>query len=113
MSVRLTSKMLAGAMMRRVQSEGGNATVLAKGDETSGSVLVLALEKGRITGLWERLLKPSGNYEWGKVGPQDIDIEAEMTPYIERRHARDPDLWLIELDIPYAERFIVETGIAP
>ena len=33
--------------------------------------------------------------------------------YIERRKSRDPDIWVIELDIPNAERFIVETGVTP
>jgi hypothetical protein len=109
MSVRLTSGLLAGALIRRVQGEGGGAMVLAKGDETSGSILLVTLEKGVNTGVWERLLQPSGAYRWMKVGPQDVENEEQLTHYIERRRQRDPDLWLIELNIPNAERFIVET----
>jgi hypothetical protein len=110
MTVRLTSVMLAGLLMRRVQGEGGNAMVLAKGDESAGSILILCAEKGRNTALCERLLEPSGGYAWGKVGPQDIENIEEVDRYIARRRAQDPDLWVIELDTPNAERLIAETG---
>jgi hypothetical protein len=107
-TARLTSAVLASALMRRVQNEGGSAAVLKKGDETAGMILVQTAEKGRTTGLWERLLTPSGAYAWTRVGPQDVDNEEEIAHYMERRRARDPDLWHIELDIPSAERFIVD-----
>ncbi len=111
MTARLTSGLLAGALMRKVHNEGGSAMVLAKGDETAGSILILTLERGVITGLWERLLQPSGTYQWDRVGPQDIDVQSELDLYIQRRRKSDPDIWLIELDIPYAERFIAEMPI--
>jgi hypothetical protein len=110
MTARLTSAMLASALMRRVQSAGGHAALLARGDEISGSILIQSLEKGRISGLWERLLSPDGLYQWQRVGPQDIVGDDEYDHYIERRRARDPDLWLIELDIVNAERFIVDSA---
>jgi hypothetical protein len=43
------------------------------------------------------------------VGPQVIDNETEIYDYWRRRRARDPDLWVIELDIAQAERFAAET----
>ncbi len=111
MTPRLTSAMLTSALIRRVHHEGGSAMVIAKGDETSGSVLILTAEKGRNTGLWERLLNPEGLTEWLKIGPQDIDNEGELTPYIERRRRSDPDIWVVELDIPNAERFVAELPV--
>ena len=87
--------------------------VIAKGDPTSGTILVMTREKGAIAGLYERLLTPQGSYAWQRIGPQDMGEEEPFDLYIERRKSRDPDIWVIELDIPNAERFIVETGVTP
>lgn len=106
---RLTSTLLVSALVKRANRLGGTATVLAKGDPISGAILIQALEKGRIAGLYERVPTPEGRYDWGRTGPQDIENEAELSEYFARRRSRDPDLWLVELDIADSERFIVET----
>jgi hypothetical protein len=105
---RLTSAMMVGAFLRFVDQDGGFAVVASKGDPTSGAILVQLLEKGRFIGLFERLLDPSGQYLWSRSVPQDIEKKEEISEYYSRRKARDPDLWLIELDVPNAERFIVQ-----
>jgi hypothetical protein len=110
MTARLTSAMLAGLLIRRVQSEGGNAAILAKGDESAGAILILCAEKGRNMALCERLLLPADVYAWGRVGPQDVENMDDVDRYIARRRAQDPDLWVIELDTPNAERLIAEIG---
>ena len=107
---RLTAALMVTSLMRRTQIEGGSAVMVRKGDPTSGTILILCLEKGCNSALCERLLTPSGAYEWQRVGPQDIDKIDELDAYIQRRVARDPDLWVIELDVPNAERLIAETG---
>lgn len=108
---RLTAAIMASSLIRRTQIEGGSAVVVCKGDPTSGAILVLCLEKGRNSALCERLLTPQGTYGWQRTGPQDIDNIEEVSRYIERRTSRDPDLWVLELDIPNAERLIAETGV--
>jgi hypothetical protein len=107
MSARLTSAMLVSALIRRVGAEGGNAAVLAKGDATAGAILLICMEKGVVQSVRERVLDRAGAYAWTAVGPAEPD---ERTAYLERRRARDPDLWLVELDIANAERFAAETG---
>lgn len=106
---RLTSAMLVSALVKRANRLGGTATVLAKGDPTSGVILIQALEKGLFAGVYERQPTPAGRYEWGRSGPQDIENEQELSEYFARRRSRDPDLWIVELDIADSERFIVET----
>ena len=59
--------------------------------------------------IWERGIGPSGAAELLNVGPQATDNQAEIYEYWRRRRARDPDLWVIELDIAQAERFAAET----
>jgi hypothetical protein len=108
MTGRLASSLLAAALMRRAQSEGGNCILLHRGDETAGGLLLLMREKGRITGLCEPLLDTHGRYGLQSVGPQDIDKTQEFDHYIEKRRRFDPDLWVIELDVPNAQRLAAE-----
>ena len=109
MQARLSSDMLAGALIRRVEHEGGHAMVLAKGDRIAGAIVIACSEKGRIHRLLERAPAMNGGWELVQCGPQDIDNPSEIQDYIERRRKRDPDLWVIELDIAEAERFAAET----
>ncbi|MEJ7926998.1 DUF1491 family protein [Sphingobium sp. AN641] len=102
---RLTSAMLASALIRRANGAGGVATVVVKGDPTSGVILVQTLEKGREIGLFERVSDYRGGWRLMACGAGADD----MPQYIERRRRADPDLWIIELDIPEAERFAAET----
>ena len=105
---RLTSAMVSSGFLRLAGQAGGFAAVISKGDPTSGALLVQILEKGQYFGLYERLLDPSGKYVWSRTGPQEIENEDEIPGYCARRRSRDPDLWLIELDVPDAQRFIAE-----
>ncbi len=108
MTVRLTSALLATGLMRRAQALGGAAAVLSKGDATAGSILISILEKGLFSAVWERVLSLESGYEWVKAGPQTIEDNREIDGYITRRRTQDPDLWVIELDVPNAERFTAE-----
>jgi hypothetical protein len=108
-TLRLASGVLVSALIRRVQGEGGNAAVLARGDVTSGSILLVCSDRGRVTSLRERLLTADGHYGWQDVTPRDSTAPMDLTGYFQRRCQRDPDLWILELDIPNAERFAAET----
>ncbi len=108
---RLNAGLVANAIMRHVSASGGNAMVLAKGDEVAGAIILIACEKGRITGLFERILDAGGTYQWSLVGPQDVEAESEYEQYLARRRQNDPDLWLIELDIAGVARFVAQLGV--
>lgn len=109
MSARLTARMLAGALMRRVQAEGGSATVLAKGDEIAGAMLLICADRGGYRQILERMPTLDGGSQWQPVGPGAEGTQEEVDAYLARRRRSDPDLWLIELDIAQAERFAAET----
>jgi hypothetical protein len=106
---RLTSAMLVGVLVRRAASVGGFATVLVKGDDISGVILVQAAEKGENHGLFERVFDLSGTCALRRCGPAPEEGTDALSQYIERRRRSDPDLWVIELDIADAERFAAET----
>ena len=108
MEARIAASVLAGALIRKAQGEGGFGAVLAKGDATAGSILVILLEKGGNPRLLERLLQPDGRYAWQESGSQKIENQREVPKFIARRRRFDPDLWVLELDIPSAERFAAE-----
>lgn len=110
MTPRLTSAMLVSALVRRVSNDGGAAVVVAKGDRTAGAILLICLEKGLLTAFRERVLRPDGGYGWEAVGPTRDSSSDDAASWLARRRQRDPDLWIVELDIPNAERFAAETS---
>jgi hypothetical protein len=109
MSARLASGVMVSALIRRVNAEGGSAMVLAKGDAEAGAVLILALERGQNPRFFERAMGPTGHIALLASGPTDPGDAAEVLDYWQRRRSRDPDLWVVELDIAQAERFAAET----
>ena len=104
MNDRLPAKVLVSATLRRVSVAGGFGTVLAKGDEQAGGVLIVAVERGGTPRLLERGIGPDG-----RPGLIDSTPADDLDGYWRRRRQRDPDLWVIELDIPDAQRFAAET----
>ena len=108
MTPRLATNVLVGAMVRKAQAEGGFAAVLAKGDPNSGSVIVILTERGTDPRILERLLLADGRYGWQSSTGLEIDDPAAVPGFIARRRRSDPDLWVIELDIPSAKRFADE-----
>jgi hypothetical protein len=108
MEARLATSVLVSGLIRKTESEGGFGTVLAKGDERAGSLLVILNEKGRNQRILERILQPDGRYIWQPITVQAIGNEEELDVFLGRRRSFDPDLWLIELDVASAERFAAE-----
>jgi hypothetical protein len=110
-NARVTSALLASALVRSAAAEGGFAAILAKGDPDAGAVLVVSREKGVFSNVYERALDGVGAYRWARAGPSRGCEEAVLEAFLARRRASDPDLWLVELDIPNAERFIAEMPV--
>lgn len=108
MSGRLPSALAASALIRRVHDAGGFAAVRAKGDAQAGAFLLLALGRNGAIRVYERGLGPAGEPAMIESTPADASAEA-VESYWRRRRDRDPDLWVIELDVPDAERFAAET----
>ncbi len=107
---RLKSRFLVDLLLRRTEAAGGFATVLAKGDDTSGIILVQCSERGEPGPLLERRFSADDHYIWEAVGATDAKDGESRANYQERRRKADPDLWLIELDIADAPRLVAEWG---
>lgn len=106
---RLPSGLLVAAMLRRASDGGGFGTVRARGDDAGGAILVIAVDRG-VTALLERGLGLEGDPRLIESQPAAGDDSGE--DYWRRRRAHDPDLWVIELDIPDAKRLVAETLLA-
>ena len=104
MSERLPTQVVVSAMLRRVNDAGGFATVLAKGDPQAGAVLVVAMERGGEAKLLERGIGADG-----RPGLIDSTPAEDPDGYWRRRRQRDPDLWVVELDIADSQRFAAES----
>jgi hypothetical protein len=108
MEPRIAASVLASALIRKAEAVGGFGAVLARGDATAGSILVILLEKGGNPKLFERLPQSDGGYSWQESGSQRVENPREVPEFIARRRRFDPDLWVLELDIPSSERFAAE-----
>jgi hypothetical protein len=106
--MRLKSRFLVDLLLRRTESAGGFAAVLAKGDENSGIILVQCTERGQPGPLLERRFCADGTWMWEAVGPADSKDGESRKNYQDRRRKADPDLWLIELDIADAPQLVAE-----
>lgn len=105
---RLAAGIEASAFVRRVEGLGGFGAILHKGDPERGTLILSVAERGVEVALLERRLASSGDYRWERTGPDSTDSQA-FTQYLARAVRNDPDCWVIELDVPSAERFVAET----
>jgi hypothetical protein len=101
-TVRLASSVKVAALLRQVSALGGFGTVLARGDATAGSIAIVTRESGVET-LLSPMFASSGGYEWVAIARGDAVADS-----IDRARRRDPDLWVVELDIADAARLVAE-----
>ena len=107
MTGRLPTHLAVGALVRRVNDAGGFAVVRARGEAQTGAILLL-IDEGRVVRGLERFRDLDDRESLVPAGPAEAD-GAAMDNYWKKRRASDPDLWVIELDVPEAERFAAET----
>ncbi len=106
MATRLPTHVEVSALIRAVQAQGGFATVLAKGEKDAGTILILTMEKGENGALYERMPQLDGSRKFVLVKSQDLEKPKELDEYMTRRQRQDGDIWIVELDIADAARFI-------
>ena len=106
---RLTAGFWVSAYLARLQREGLPGYVLTRGDSTAGAVLVkLATLDGQAQ-IWQRLFDPlAERRDWVRAaeGPE-ADIDARLA----RERARDPDLWVIEVEDRAGRHMLGDPGL--
>ena len=96
-------------MIRRVQQAGGFATVITRGDDSAGAILVECTHRGERQLIIERATDLDGHDMWRVADAAPAQDEVAAEERLMRRRRSDADLWIIELDIAEAERFAAET----
>ena len=99
--------------MRRVQGDGGFASVLHRGDPDRGAISLLVAERGLATALLERQMAADFSYRWARVSNGSALAAVNWREMVETKSRIDPDCWIVELDVADAERFIAETIVSP
>ncbi|MEM7172892.1 MAG: DUF1491 family protein [Pseudomonadota bacterium] len=97
---RLPVELLIKAHLRRCFSEGVPAVVVHRGEKNSGIIILKLLQRGAGCRVLTQMRDLDGVMGWlpaldGKAVP-----ESEADAYIDRAVARDPDLWVIEIEHP-------------
>lgn len=106
---RLASHVVVSGLIGAAQAVGGNGAVLARGDPDGGAMLVVLTSRGVGAGVFERLSSLSGGYFWHRVESCESSGSQSVAHFIAAKQRFDPDLWVIELDIPDVEQFIVDS----
>lgn len=106
MDSRLPAHLEVSGLIRAVEAAGGFVAVVAKGERDAGTLLVVCSEKGGHSAAYERMPQPDGSRAWTLSRSQEPENPQEFWDYCERRKRQDPDLWIVELDVPKGERFI-------
>ncbi len=105
--MQLSSDIWVYALIRRATLGGAFATVVRRGDARGGAVLVKTLDRrSGEARLWSQAVARDGEPLW--MQPLSGTEEAAMDAYIERAAARDPDLWVVEIEDADGKRFLTE-----
>ncbi|NBB66217.1 DUF1491 family protein [Pseudomonas sp. ODNR1LW] len=103
----LSTDLWVSALIRRAEIEGAYATVVKKGDDRAGSVIVKAYDTStRTARLYTEAFGQDGERLW--IQPVTSDSEAELDAYIARQRTYDPDLWVVEIEDKQGRHFITE-----
>jgi len=107
---RLTTEFWVAAYLARLRQAAIPVYIAAKGDPTAGAVAMkCATMDGRAT-LWRRVFDPLADTRtW--VCTMDAP-ESEIDAALHRERARDPDLWVIEVEDRRGRHLLDGEGLA-
>lgn len=98
MDDRLPTEIWVQAHLRRCHAEAIPVVVLHKGDRNGGTVLLKILMRDAGCRVLSQMRDMEGRLGWlSALGEAPVD-ETAADAYIERAVARDPDLWVIEVE---------------
>lgn len=104
--MRLPAHLEVSSLIRLAETNGGSAMVLAKGEPDAGTILIVTMYRGEDARLYERMPQLDGTRTFVQSSIQAIENPSEISEYLARRRNQDPDIWIIEVDIDEAERFV-------
>lgn len=106
---RLATNIWVSAYIARLEQAAIPAFVTAKGEATSGAVIVkLAMMNGRGSA-YHRVMGPDFERAWAPLA-EDAP-EAEVDEAIARQRSFDRDLWVIEIEDRHGRTLLNEEGL--
>ncbi len=110
MEPRLTSGFWVAAYLNRLRLAGIPVFVTAKGDATAGAVLVKVATLDGQARAWQRSFDlMSDTRVWVVLAEgAERDVDTALT----RQRARDPDLWVLELEDKAGRTLLDEAGLS-
>ncbi len=101
----LKTTIWAPALIRRAENGGAFASVIHRGDPDAGAVLIKVRTLDGSAVLYRSLRDMDGSRIWHAKGPSDED---GLDQDIRKSMARDPDLWVIEIEDRHGRHFLTE-----
>ena len=95
---RLPSDVWIMAQVRRCNSEGITAMVRRKGEAKGGTLLLKINQFEDGCRVLSQARDIDGNLGWLSAFKGALVAEAEADAYIARAAARDPDIWVVEIE---------------
>lgn len=109
MEARIKSRLWIAAEIRRCATADIVAVVARRGDPDAGAILLKVNRFAAGCTVYSGSYGRDGTRVW-VAGTGEAPVpEADADAYIARRHDRDPDLWVLEIEDPHGRFGLAET----
>src|SRR6185312_12141806 len=98
MEPRLKSGISVKALIRRCDLAAIGVAVTARGDPDAGAILLKLIDRDNGSTVLAQARRPDGSAVWMRATGPEAVAEDEADAYIARQRARDPDLWVVEIE---------------
>lgn len=95
----MTPRLKSGIWVQATLRTNLNGAVLHRGDPDAGGITVVLRGRQGLA-IYARITGADGEPAWLRAIGADPVTDQEADAYIARQTARDPDLWVIELEAP-------------
>ena len=101
----ISANLWVSALLRRASMAGAFATIVHRGDEDRGDVLVKVTRARGEAALYAPAFNPEGPTEFEQLKAED---ETGVDALIGKRRQMDRDLWVIEIEDREGRHFLTE-----
>jgi hypothetical protein len=106
MEPRLKSAIRVKALIRRCDLAAIGVAVTSRGDPDAGAILLKLIGRDAGVTVLAQARSADGTAVWLRATGPDPVAEQDADSYIARQRARDPDLWVIEIESAAVETML-------